>query len=304
MFNCPWVLTQDTIVYMVIIHSSNADNCQKLVQDPEFEQTLSTVYELYIALMKALSTREVTLTNLNKLKKDIEENHNSFQKIKLGGKVITAAGSVLSLAGFGSSFFTFGASLGLTGVGSVLYGVGGVTCAIADIGNLAMTQQNLKNAQMILDTDREMMESAKKLDDKLANLISSLEHKYPTIPSSDIKKLIRLYATPLMSGLYNVHDINIGRATFSLIKSGSKTGSHTVWSGLSFWDKGLSVTYAALDVIYLVKDVQEINSLTWEIRNYEKLGKSSSEAAQKIEEIVAELEQNRNDLIESLSSEI
>lgn len=287
---------------------SNADNWQKLVQDPEFNQTLSIVYELNIALIKVLNTREVTLTTLSKLKKNIEENHNIAQKVKLGGKVITAAGSVVSLAGFGLSFFTYGASLGLTGVGSALYGVGGVTCAAIEIGNLAITQRDLKKAQIILDTDREMMENAKKLDDKLANLIRSLEHKYPTIPSNDIKELVRLYASPLISGLYNVYlskdgVLDIGRAVFSLMKSGSKTGSHTVWSGLSVWKKGLSVAYAVLEVKYLVQEVQEIISLIGEVQDYERIGKSSSEAAQKLEKVIAELEQHRNDLIESLSSD-
>ena len=288
---------------------SNADNWQKLVQDPEFNQTLSIVYELNIALIKVLNTREVTLTTLSELKKNIEENHNIAQKVKPGGKVIKAAGSIVSLAGFGLSFFTYGASLGLTGVGSALYGVGEVTCAAIEIsGNLAITQRDLKNAQIILDTDREMMENAKKLVDKLANLIRSLEHKYPTIPSNDIKELVRLYASLLISGLQNVYlskdgVLDIGRAVFSLMKSGSKTGSHTVWSGLSVWKKGLSVAYAVLEVKYLVQEVQEIISLIGEVQDYERIGKSSSEAAQKLEKVIAELEQHRNDLIESLSSD-
>ena len=283
------------------------DDCQKLVQDPEFEQALSTVYELKLALMEVLTTRKVTLTSLNELKTNIEETHNIVQKIKLGGTVITAAGSVISLAGFGLGFFTCGASLVLTGVGSALYGVGGVAHAGAEISNIVMTQRDLTNAQLILDTDREMMERAMKLDGKLANLISSLEHKYPTIPSSNVKKMIRLYALPLFSGVHNLHlskdgVLDIGRAVFSLMESGSKTGSCTMWSGLSVWRKGLSVTYAALDVIYLVLEVQDIISMIREVQEYERTGKSTSEAAQKIDEVIFELEQHRNELMKLMAS--
>ena len=131
---------------LVLNPSKFLDDCQKLVQDPEFEQTLSTANELNIALIKVLTTREVTLTILNKLKKNIEENHNILQKVKLGGTVTTAAGSVTSLTGFGLSFFTFGTSLALTGVGTALYGIGGVACTGAEISNHILTERDLKNA--------------------------------------------------------------------------------------------------------------------------------------------------------------
>jgi hypothetical protein len=221
--------------------------------------------------------------------------------------VITAAGSVISLTGFGLSFFTLGTSLALTGAGTALYGVGGVICTSAEITNVILIQRDLKNAQIVLDMDREVMDSAKKLDDKLAKLIHSLEHKYPTIPSSDIKKLIRLYALPLLNGIncvYQLKDgvLDIGRAIFSPMESVAKTGSRSVWSGLSVWGKGLSVVYAASDVIYLVKEVHDIISMITEIQAYERVGKSASEAAHKLELVIFELEQHKNDLLELVAS--
>lgn len=255
--------------------------------------------------MKVLTTREVTLTSLNKLKKNIEETHNIVQKVKLGGTVITAAGSVISLTGFGLSFFTYGTSLSLTGVGTALYRVGGFTRAGAEIGRLVLTQRDLQNAQIILDTDREMMDSAKKLDDKLEKLICSLEHKYPPVPSSDIKRFIRLYALPLFSGMYQLTEgvLDITGAFFSPMETGSKSGSRTVWSGLSVWNKGLSVAYAASDVIFLVVEVRGIITMTREVTEYERIGKSTSDAAQELAEIIFELEQHRNALMELMASE-
>lgn len=288
---------------LVLNPSKFLDDCQKLVQDPEFEQTLSTANELNIALMKLLTTREVTLTTLNKLKKDTEETHNILQKVKLGGTVTTAAGSVISLTGFGLSFFTFGTSLALTGVGTALYGIGGVACAGAGISNYILTEWDLKNAQIALDADRDMMESAKRLDDKLAKLISSLEHKYPNIPSSDIKQLIRLYAL-LFNSMYLSKDgvSDIGRAVFSLMESGTKSGGRTVWRELSAWGKGLNMMYAALDVYYLINEIRDIIRIYGEIQEYERTGKSTSEAAKKLEEVIFELEQHRNELIELMTS--
>jgi hypothetical protein len=246
----------------------------------------------------------VTLTNLKKLKNSVEETHNIIQKVKLGGTIITSTGSVLSLTGFGLSFFTLGTSYALTGAGTALYGVGGVVCAGAEICNVILTQRDLNNAQIILDTDREMMDSAKKLDDKLAKLIRSLEHKYPTIPSSDIRKLLMLHARTLINGLYQSKNgvLDAGKVLFSLMKSVSKTGSHTVWSGLSVWGKGFSVVSAAADVIYLVKQVHDIISMIREIQEYERVGKSASEAAHKLEQVIFELEQHRNDLLELVAS--
>lgn len=241
---------------------------------------------------------------LKKVKNDIEETHNIIQKVKLGGTVITAAGSVISLAGFGLSFYTFGASLTLTGVGTALYGVGGATCFGAEICNVTLTQYDLNHAQRVLDTDREMMDNAMKLDDKLAKLISSLEHKYPTIPSSDIKKLIRKYALPSFNGIHSVYlskdgVLEIGKG---IMESTSKTSSRTVWSGLSVWKKGLSVVYAASDVIYLIIEVRDTISMIREIQEYERGGKSASEAAQGLEQVIVELEQHRDDLLELMAS--
>ena len=181
------------------------DDYQKLIQDQEFNQALSIDRELNIAVREVLTTHEVTLTTLKKLKNDIEETHNIIQKVKVGGTVITATGSVISLAGFGLSFFTFGTSLTLTGVGTTLYGVGGVICVGAEICDIILTQRDLNHAQRVLDTDREMMENAMKLDDKLAKLIRSLEHKYPTISSSDIKTLIRQFALPILNSVQSVY---------------------------------------------------------------------------------------------------
>ena len=252
--------------------------------------------------MNVLATREVTLANLTKLKQNIEESYNIRQKVKIGGTAITIAASALSLAGLGLSFFTSGTSLVLTGVATALHGAGGVTHAGADIVYLAVEQRDLKDAQMALDTDREMMESAKKLNDQLANLISSLEHKYPSIPSKDIKELIRLYAPPILNGLYDLHlskdgIYGIGRAIITLTRSGSKSGSPTVWSGLSVWDKRLSIAYAIADVYYLRQGIQNINSMKGEVQAYETSGKSNSDAAQILEEMIFKLEHHRNELL-------
>ena len=161
--------------------------------------------------------------------------------------------------------------------------------------------------QIALDADRDMMESAKRLDDKLAKLISSLEHKYPNIPSSDIKQLIRLYALSLFNsidGMYQFKDgvLDIGRAVFSLMESDTKSGGRTVWRGLSAWRKGFNMMYAALDVYYLISEVHDIIRIYEEIQEYERTGKSTSEAAKKLEEVIFELEQHRNELIELMTS--
>ena len=86
------------------------------------------------------------------------------------------------------------------------------------------------------------------------------------------------------------------------MESASKTGSGTVWSGLSVWGKGLSVVYAASDVIYLAYEVHNTISMIREIQEYERGGKSASEAAKKLEKVINELEQHRNNLLELMAS--
>ena len=67
------------------------------------------------------------------------------------------------------------------------------------------------------------------------------------------------------------------------------------------WGKRLNVIYAALDVICLLQKVQDIVSMIREIQEYERIGKSTSKAAQIIEEVIFELKQHRNELMELMA---
>ena len=205
------------------------EDCQNLIDDPQFEQAMTTLSNLTGAIATVLSTRETTLRNLKKLKREVEESYDKSRKVLIGGTMGTVVGLTLISIGTGLSFVTLGASLGFTATGTILCAVGGVTAASADIRHRVVSQHNFKHVQMALDTDREMMEKAKRLDDELATLLDSLVVRYPTIPQDDISTILhqcqrfgKLAAKAMWSGYNGAFDI---RKTVATVACATKAGA-------------------------------------------------------------------------------
>ena len=152
------------------------DQYQRLIEDPEFKQAGETLNKLDSTVTNLLASRETTLINLRKLKRDVEESYDKSRKARIGGTTATVTGSVLAIVGFGLSFVTFGASLGLTIAGGILAASGGITICGAELGYLVVSKKDFQNAQSACDTDREMMKKAPKLSEGLDDNINSLSN--------------------------------------------------------------------------------------------------------------------------------
>ena len=284
------------------------EDLQNLIDDPQFEQAMTTLNNLNGAIVIVLSTRETTLRNLKKLKREVEESYDKSRKALIGGTTGTVVGSALAITGFGLSFFTFGASLGFTVAGTVLSAAGGVTAAGADIGYLVVTQHNFKHVQMALDTDREMMEKAKRLNDELATLLDSLAVRYPTIPQEDTFTILhqcQRFGKPAAKAMWSGYKLidgafDIGKTVATVAgatKAGAKVSHRTVWSGLSTAKKVVGVVGVVFDVVFIPIDLLVMVKAAIDVHKYETQGESNSVAAEEIGKLIKQLEQHRDQLI-------
>ena len=63
------------------------EDCQKLIDDPQFSEAERTYKCLEEALTEVLSARETTITNLKKLKEEVETSYDLSRKSLIGGTV-------------------------------------------------------------------------------------------------------------------------------------------------------------------------------------------------------------------------
>ena len=275
------------------------EDCQNLIDDPQFKQAMTTLSNLTGAIATVLSTRETTLRNLKKLKREVEESYDKSRKVLIGGTTGTVVGLALISIGTGLSFVTLGASLGFTATGFILFAVGGVTAAGADVRHRVVSQHNFKHVQMALDTDREMMEKAKRLDDELATLLDSLVVRYPTIPQDDISTILhqcqrfgKLAAKAMWSG-YKLIDgaFDIGK-TVATVADVTKAGVK-----VSTAKRVVGVVDVVFDVVSIPINPFVMVKAATDVHKYKTQGESNSAAAEKIGKLIKQLEQHRDQLI-------
>ena len=209
-----------------------------LLQDPQLQEAIQIGKEFKSSIESCLAVRDITLENLRKLKHNTEESYDKSRKARIGGTVATITGATLGIVGFGLSFVTFGASLGLMVAGGIIAGAGGVTIGGAEIGNFAVSKSNLKSAQAACDTDREAMEKAKHLHDRLASCIESLQTKHPRFSEERIRTIVVnmvKYGKSGVKGAYSAYKLidaawDVGRNIYTaaeIAKAGAQVGART-----------------------------------------------------------------------------
>ena len=278
---------------------------EELINDPQFQEAVSTMTDLKTAIRLLLTSRESSIKILQKLKAEVEDSYDKSRKARIGGTVGTVVGSAMAITGFGLSFVTFGTSLVFTVIGASLSAAGGLTLAGADIGYLVVSQLDLKNAQKVLDVDREMMEKAKKLNEKLVGLLDSLAERFPSIPKADIWQILHQcweYGKPAGKALWHGYKLIDGSTdiarTAVTIASTAKTGARTtVWAGLSTAKHVANVVGVVLDVVFIPVDLAFMLKASYDVHKYKTTGKSNSAAAKKLGEFITQLEEHRDKVV-------
>ena len=280
-----------------------------LLQDPQLQEAAEIGEEFKSSIERCLTVRETTLKSLRKLKHETEESYDKSRKARIGGTVATITGATIGIIGFGLGFVTAGIGLVVLGVtGAVIAGAGSVTVGGAEIGYLAVSQLNIKHAQAACDTDREAMQEAKNLHEKLTSCIESLQKKHPRFSEEDILAMVIKtvkYGVPAAKGMFSSYKLvdavwEVGRSIFTAVEiatSTTKVGARTAWAGLNTGTRIASSVSVVFDIAVLPIDLIILIKSAYDVHKYKGgKGTSNSAAAEKIGELIKNLEQNKAEM--------
>ena len=105
-------------------------------------------------------------------------------------------------------------------------------------------------------------------------------------------------AKALWSG-YKIVDgaFDVGRTIATATGKSAASAAHTtVWAGLSSTKQVVSVVGAAMDVVFIPVDLYVMIKAAVDVHKYKKTGKSNSDVAKKIGELIKQLEEHRDEL--------
>ena len=193
----------------------------------------------------------------------------------------------------------------MTVAGTALSVAGGATLAGANIGYLVVSGRSLKHAKMAVETDQEMMEKAKELNDKLKKIVDSLVEKYPALTRDDIFAILcncarygKAYAKVLWTG-YKLIDggFDVGRTIATTAGRGASTAARTtVWAGLNTAKQVASVAGVVMDVVSIPFDLFVMIKASLDVHKFKTTGESNSNVGNKIGGFIKQLEEHRDEL--------
>ena len=180
----------------------------------------------------------------------------------------------------------------------------------ANIGYLVVSDHSLKHAKMAVETDQEMMEKAKELNDKLKKIVDSLVEKYPALTQDEIFAILcncarygKAYAKVLWTGYKLVDGVyDVGRTIATIAGGGaSAAGRTTVWAGLNTAKQVANVAGAVMDVVSIPFDLYVMIKASIDVHKFKTTGESNSDVANEIGGFIKQLEEHRDELTKQCS---
>ena len=283
---------------MAAFDEINLESIKPLLDDPDFESAYTTGKNLAGKIDGLLVARKLTIGTLEELQKDVAESYDISRQAKIGGAVAAITGSTLGIIGFGLSFVTFGASLGLLIPGALIGAAGGVTLAGAEIGYQVVASQAFKAAKLACEQDRQLLLEVKELNDKFFKDIKNLAGKHRTT-QENILKYLNL-ARSLGRGAYCSYKgidaiFEIGRTGFAAARVAGSLG-RTVWATASTAARVVGIAAVVFDVALLPVDLAIMFKAAHDVHTYKTTGKSKSNVANEIAELLEKLKENRKEM--------
>lgn len=225
--------------------------------------------------------RKATVHTLRVLADKLMAHHNKVCKAQVAGSSSSVAGFVLLAVGFGLSFVTFGTSLILSGVGGGICAAGGLTTAGASIAELCIEKDTLKDAQKIIEKDREASQAIERVLQEQKNELCLTVRSIQTGASSiSIGK-------------------NVAETSFKLgTRAGAlaSEGGEALFRGLGVAGKVFHIGGFAVSSVLLPVDIYTLVTSSMEIDASRK-GKKVKEpgAVKRLRNLATELEQSLSD---------
>ncbi len=232
-------------------------------------------------VLEILSNRDLTIITLKELKREVEESYDKSRKAKIAGSATAITGSVIAIIGFGLIPVTFGGSLALSVAGSVIAGAGGITSGGAAIGYGVAAKRRLDAAQKACDKDRQGMEKASELVSQLEALLAKANKTSASI-------------RPALFGIVKAGAGGVKIAVYG--GRGLKTVVSVARGVVPVAGRAAGIVGAVFNAVLIPIDLAVMIKAANDVHKFKKGGKSNSNAAEKIQKLIDNLEENKAEI--------
>lgn len=259
--------------------------------DPE---VLVKINDLKKKVRNVIEERKDNIEVIKGFANSINERHYRACATKVGGATTASIGSIIAVVGFFLSFETFGASLVVSVPGAILSGVGALTMTGADLGDFLFITATKKHIKNIMKREREKLQEIDELMKQLNIEMKSLAESYPNISKQKWKWWIKKTSKSLKE-IYKPY--KIVQPIIDAVDTVKKP-ARAIWPTLTLGGKAASTATTVLNFVSIPHDVVVlVDSLKKVYRYHIKRTKRISKTAQKIDELVAELERGEETLL-------
>ena len=247
--------------------------------------------ELTESIQSWAEKRPETIEALRSLAQELLEHDKNVHIAKVSGSSFSIAGFVLVATGFGLAPVTFGTSTILSAVGGAMCAAGGATAAGSGLVGSKIFKTKLAKAQEIIEADRQAQDSVEKLLNKLYLEISALS----VGGAIDILS----YNKNIIFFVKNLVDIgNFAQAAGGTVATTvASEGTVALMSSIGVASNVARIGLFTISAVALPFDIHTLLTSAMKIKSN---GEEEPEAVRKLKELAAELEREKDKILEAL----
>lgn len=202
---------------------------------------------LQASVEKFLGERDETLSQLGKLRRDVQEHCVNMKKVTITGSAVSLGATVIAITGLFLAPVTLGGSLALTAVGAAAAVGGGVTGIAANASDKVKRTQAVKSAQQALERDKDAQIKMEKMSKRVQKL------RLTENPNAQNDRMSTKFVVPVLDTFRGVGGAAVGIGRVGIATAG--TAAKVLISGVGV---GVSVLTVPLDIFTIVSAAKKI----------------------------------------------
>lgn len=155
-----------------------------------FNEGHCVVEEIKLSLKVLSKLREASITELETKRDDILKLCRNARATRAAGAATSLVGGVMTIAGFALIPVTLGGSIALSVVGAGVGVTGGALSIASTVTDKVKSKGKLKNAQAILEIDRQLTEHVNELFTKLNKIIENEHRRHPNLSQDEAISIV------------------------------------------------------------------------------------------------------------------
>ena len=234
--------------------------------------------------------REATVVELERIKEDIFDVCQKTRRSRMAGAITSLVGGGLAAVGFGLIPVTFGGSIALSVIGAGVGVAGGAVSIASTVTDKVMSKGKLKQAQAIVNIDKQLTEQVNDLFIKLHKILESIQRKDPSTTREQVMAVLLQGHHLLRVGAVAARSVHIARTVIQGSVFALKVAGPAA--------RGIAVVGGVATVLTIPLDLYELISNS--VKLYKK---SDTDATKWFNEQLALLRKQQKD-IEQINEEL